>query len=243
MAAIFFSTDQDIREVMRTMLKSPEFWSPKAYRAKFKAPLEFVVSAVRASGDPVTAADSQVQDLDGMGMRPYGMEALAGYSMRAESWQSEGSLLGQINFSTALTQGKLAGVQFDPANLVTLGLLANRELSRTEALSGQVSRGLDQAVEVIEKALLNGDLSVQNQNIIRKQIEDPHLKRQLRSSPIDGLRQVVGFVLASARFSDALVFFNPGYGSLTLPPKHCLRAGWHVHRCGTESKGLVLYLA
>ena len=45
--ATFQSSDGDIREVLRTMLKSPEFWSPKNYRAKLKTPLEYVVSAVQ----------------------------------------------------------------------------------------------------------------------------------------------------------------------------------------------------
>jgi uncharacterized protein (DUF1800 family) len=45
MAQTFLSTDGDIREVLRTMFRSKEFWSTDVYRAKVKAPLEFVVSA------------------------------------------------------------------------------------------------------------------------------------------------------------------------------------------------------
>ena len=50
MAQTFLKKDGDIREVLKTMLRSPEFWSGEAYRAKVKTPLEFVVSAVRATG-------------------------------------------------------------------------------------------------------------------------------------------------------------------------------------------------
>src|SRR5436853_5790310 len=53
MARTFSKTDGDIREVLRTMLKSREFWAPEAYRAKVKTPLEFVVSAVRATAATV----------------------------------------------------------------------------------------------------------------------------------------------------------------------------------------------
>ena len=56
MAQTFLKKDGDIREVLRTMFKSPEFWSPETYRAKVKTPLEFVVSAVRASGAEVDDA-------------------------------------------------------------------------------------------------------------------------------------------------------------------------------------------
>jgi len=54
MAQKFLSTDGDIREVLRTMFKSPEFWSVKAYRAKIKTPFEFVISSLRATGPTST---------------------------------------------------------------------------------------------------------------------------------------------------------------------------------------------
>ena len=45
MAETYQRSDGEIREVLRTMFKSPEFWAPESYRAKVKTPLEFVVSA------------------------------------------------------------------------------------------------------------------------------------------------------------------------------------------------------
>ena len=41
-------TDGDIREVVRTIVTSNEFFSQRAYRSKVKSPFEVVVSAVRA---------------------------------------------------------------------------------------------------------------------------------------------------------------------------------------------------
>src|SRR5213078_3278950 len=40
----------DIRAILRAIFTSPDFWAPQALRAKVKTPLEFVVSAVRATG-------------------------------------------------------------------------------------------------------------------------------------------------------------------------------------------------
>jgi len=45
----FRDTDGDIREVVRTIVTSPEFFAAASYRAKIKTPFEFVVSAVRAA--------------------------------------------------------------------------------------------------------------------------------------------------------------------------------------------------
>jgi len=92
MTQTFLKKDGDIREVLRTMFKSPEFWAPEAYRAKGKnAPLEFVVSAVArqrcGSGRHPRACRHPQQH----GMMPYGMMPPTGYSMKADTW---GELLG-----------------------------------------------------------------------------------------------------------------------------------------------------
>src|SRR5262249_55645760 len=50
MARTFSKSDGDIREVLRTMFNSPEFWAPQNYRVKIKTPFEMTVSAVRAIG-------------------------------------------------------------------------------------------------------------------------------------------------------------------------------------------------
>jgi uncharacterized protein (DUF1800 family) len=200
MAATFQSSDGDIREVMRVMLKSSEFWSARAYRGKLKTPLEFVVSAVRASATNVVAPDALLQNLGAMGMQPYGMAVPTGYSMKAETWESEGALLARINFSTALTQGKLGGLQFDPGNLLTLGILTSSELPRTKAALAGKHTGLDSAMALMEDAILQGELSEKDEEIIRKQMLDPAVQRQMSASPVDTLRLVAGFVLAAPDF-------------------------------------------
>ena len=56
MAKTFEKKKGDIREVLTTLFHSPEFWADSAYRAKVKTPLEFVASAVRATGADVDDA-------------------------------------------------------------------------------------------------------------------------------------------------------------------------------------------
>ena len=48
-AGVFTQTDGDLRQVTEAILTSPEFLSPANYNNKIKSPLEFAVSAVRAS--------------------------------------------------------------------------------------------------------------------------------------------------------------------------------------------------
>jgi uncharacterized protein (DUF1800 family) len=202
MAATFQSSDGDIREVLRTMFHSPEFWSPKAYRSKLKTPFEFVVSAVRASGTTVVAADAMLATLNQMGMPPYGMLVPTGYSVKRQTWETEGDVLARINFATALTQGKLGGLQFDPANLITLGILTSSDSPKTKAALAQKHSGLDFAIALTEDAILQGELSAKNEAIIRQQMQAPDVQRQLAASPGNALRLVSGYVLASPDFQE-----------------------------------------
>src|SRR3984893_10938139 len=95
MAQTFLKKDGNIREVLKTMLDSPEFWAPEAYRAKVKTPLEFVVSAVRASGADVTDAMPIARQLQNIGMPLFGMQPPTGYSMKADAWVNSSALLGR----------------------------------------------------------------------------------------------------------------------------------------------------
>jgi len=109
-AATFLKTDGDIREVVRTIITSPEFLAPASYRAKVKSPLDFVASAVRASGADAVNGLPLVQAMRELGMPPYGCQPPTGYSDRAEAWVNTGALLNRMNFAVALSSGKLRGV-------------------------------------------------------------------------------------------------------------------------------------
>jgi uncharacterized protein (DUF1800 family) len=200
MAAKFEETDGDIREVLRTMIRSPEFWSPKEYGNKMKTPLDFVVSAVRASGANVASPDSLVDNLSGMGMQPYGMAVPTGYSMKSAQWDNEGGLLARMNFSTALTQGNLAGVQFDPATLITLGVLTGLNEPHAKAVLADKPAGMDFAIALAEDAMLPGELQPKDEAVIRKQAEDPQPTSAAMFSMTNRLRFVAGFILASPEF-------------------------------------------
>jgi uncharacterized protein (DUF1800 family) len=117
MAKTFLKKKGDIREVLETLFHSPEFWDDGAYRAKVKTPLEFVASAVRATGAEIEDAQPLVGQLNRMGMPLYGAQPPTGYSMKAETWVSSSALLTRMNFALALTSGKIKGVKVDAAQL------------------------------------------------------------------------------------------------------------------------------
>ncbi|HVJ26979.1 MAG TPA: DUF1800 domain-containing protein [Vicinamibacterales bacterium] len=104
-AARFRDTDGDIREVVRTIVTSPEFFAPSSYRAKVKTPLEFVASAVRASGVDVRNSQPLIQAMAEMGMPPYMCQPPTGYADKADAWVNTGALLSRMNFAVMLSSG------------------------------------------------------------------------------------------------------------------------------------------
>ena len=109
-AARFHATDGDIREVVRTILTSPEFFAADAYRAKVKTPFEFVVSAVRATGTDVATRLPLAQTVRQLGMPLYICQPPTGYADRADAWVNTGALLNRMNFALALVTGRMQGL-------------------------------------------------------------------------------------------------------------------------------------
>jgi len=123
MAQTFLQTDGDLREVMRTMLSSPEFWSQGAYRAKVKTPLELVVGAMRATHADVTSALSLGNQLQKLGEPLYRKIDPNGYSSAGVDWVSSAGLLDRIKFAVALSHNLVPGVQVDTSQALVAGLV------------------------------------------------------------------------------------------------------------------------
>jgi uncharacterized protein (DUF1800 family) len=127
-AARFTETGGDLREVTRTILTSPEFLSPEAYRAKVKTPFEFVVSAIRATGADIEEARPLVQQVQQQGMPLYQCQPPTGYKDTADAWVNTGALVGRMNFALALASNKLRGV-----------VVSQTPQSASDLISGELS--------------------------------------------------------------------------------------------------------
>jgi len=105
-AARFRETDGDLREVVRAVITSPEFFAADARRAKMKTPLEFVTSAARATGRDVTDTRPLLRALQQLGMAPYMCQPPTGYDDVAETWITAGALVTRMNVAQ-----QIAGAQ------------------------------------------------------------------------------------------------------------------------------------
>jgi uncharacterized protein (DUF1800 family) len=171
MAQTFLTKHGDIREVMRTMLASKEFWSEGAYRAKVKTPFDMVVSAVRALDANIDNAFGLANQVGNLGEPLYRKQEPTGYSNMNAEWVSSSALLARMNFALSLAQNKIPGITVDTARF-----------------------GQDGAAEIAQSLLLR-DVSPQT----RATIENALKERQAKTpGPVPAL--VAGLVLGSPDF-------------------------------------------
>jgi len=111
LAARFTATRGDLREVMRTLLASPEFLAPDSFSAKTKTPFEFVASAVRATDLALTDARPLVRSLQELGMPLYQCQPPTGYKDTADAWVNTGALVARMNFAQTITSTSPFGVR------------------------------------------------------------------------------------------------------------------------------------
>jgi uncharacterized protein (DUF1800 family) len=148
--ATFRRTDGDIREVVRTIVTSPEFFAASAYRAKVKSPFELVVSALRALNAQPDGTPRTAQLVSRLGQPIFGHQAPNGYPETGDAWMNTGAILNRINFGLALVSGKVPGVR-----LATWP--ATQQLSNVPR---------EQQVDGVIRALLGGDASSDTRQVL-----------------------------------------------------------------------------
>jgi uncharacterized protein (DUF1800 family) len=139
-AQVFLRTDGDIREVVRSIITSPEFFSQQAFRAKVKSPFEVVVSAMRALNAEPDSTPRTAQMIAYLGQPIFGHQAPNGWPETGESWMNTGAILNRINFGIAAAAGRLPGIN----------------VRRLPALDSVRAASREKQVDVVVANLLNG---------------------------------------------------------------------------------------
>lgn len=172
----FLGTGGDLRETVRAVVTSPEFFDPRYYRAKIKSPFEYVVSAVRAVGASPDDALPIARQLAQMGEPLYLCQPPTGYSDTAAAWVNTGALVSRLNFALQLAANKLPGTWTDVERLIEPESAADAK----------------KAAEALSCALVEGELS-------------PETRRALERSIGEGNRRpaiplIAGLLLGSPEF-------------------------------------------
>ena len=151
MESVYLKSHGDIRQVVRAMIDSPEFWSRAAFDARVKTPFDLVASALRATGADVQNALPLLGWIGRMGEPLYLCVQPNGYSETASTWVSTGNLLDRMNFAIALATNHVSGTQVDLSALLPPDAARNPEeilhAAFADILANQVSSGTRATLE------------------------------------------------------------------------------------------------
>ena len=200
-AETFLKTGGDLREMTRSIVLSPEFFSPAARRVKIKSPFEFAVSAVRAMDGAVWVPDPAVarermallregrsslgrgnRDRGGttlaracalMGQPLFAFAAPTGYPEDSQTWVSTGGLVARLNFALELSAGSVTNAVIDRARLFD-----HTDLNDADAI-----------IDRLNDRLLSGAMTASTRNTLEKQ-----------STPSPDANKLLALTLGSPEF-------------------------------------------
>ncbi len=131
-AKVFRDTRGHLPSVYRAIILDPEFIHTRNYRAKFKSPFEYVVSAMRATDVTIDDPRTTLFMLHRMGQPLYQCADPTGYFDQTEAWLDPGVLVHRWDFALRLVSGRVEGVRMSPLVLESLGPLPSG--ARLEAI-------------------------------------------------------------------------------------------------------------
>jgi uncharacterized protein (DUF1800 family) len=118
-ADTYFSVNHSIKELVRAIFKSPEFFSDRAFFSLVKNPVEFVVSAIRMFSATVTFGTPEKRDaaietsLRNMGMELFKPPNVFGWRLNL-GFVTNDAMLERYNFADLLTTGTPRTAITDP---------------------------------------------------------------------------------------------------------------------------------
>jgi len=202
-------TDGDLREVVRTIVTSSEFYSPAAQRSKIKSPFEYAVSSVRALGGTYETAallnnasqpqravafikppkgggyldlntTSLIGQVGTMGQPLFQYQAPTGYPEDSQKWVSSGALISRLNFALALTSGKLGDI-------------------RLQSPEGAIAADPERAIDRAAAQILHATISPATRATLLKQVRLASDDPASRPQALTGSR-VAALLLGSPEF-------------------------------------------
>ena len=118
LGAVFDSSGHSIREVVRAILLSPEFYEEHTRGAWVRSPVEYAVSQVRML-EGTTDFSAAVNALAGMGQSLFDPSDAKGWSW-GTAWMNTGTVFARASLANGLATNRgQSGTRFDPEKILT----------------------------------------------------------------------------------------------------------------------------
>jgi uncharacterized protein (DUF1800 family) len=189
----FSKTDGDIRETLRCIITSPEFFSRSAYRAKVKTPFEVVASALRAVNAQPDTTPRTAQIVGRLGQPIFGRQTPDGWPDRADAWMNTGAILNRINFGLSLAAGQLPTAR----------------LTAWPAFDSLKSLPRTEQVDAVVKSMLGGQVSAETRQVLMSG-DNPMLTKSAQANDVSGMAVDPNAMMAGGRGGKAAGAVPPG---------------------------------
>jgi uncharacterized protein (DUF1800 family) len=210
-AQTFLKTDGDIRETVRTIVTSTEFFSRAAYHSKVKSPFELVASSLRALGAQPDTTPRSAQVVAFLGEPIFGHQAPNGWPETGEAWMNAGAILNRINFGLALAGGRIPGAsitQWSSAEQLRAAPRAQQvDAVVNDFLGGQASPDTREILLSGENPLAKKFAGSVDSTAVATTMQDEGMGPVRRNAglfarpvQLSGLAQVVGLAIGAPEF-------------------------------------------
>jgi uncharacterized protein (DUF1800 family) len=175
-AQTYLRTDGDIREMLRTIIGSPEFNSAATYRAKVKTPFELMASLLRVMNATPDTTLTSAQLVAVLGQKIFGRVTPDGWPDQGAAWMNTGSALKRMNLGAKVAANQMPHVT----------------VAAWKPAQGLMALTHEQQVDAVVDALLSGDVSVETRRAL--------LAIQSPPGTLQHVGELVAMAIASSDF-------------------------------------------
>lgn len=141
LAAAYTRHEGHITPVLRTLFQHPAFWAEAAVGAKFKTPLHYSLSVLRAGGWQLPGEAGVAvlaQQLAAQGMPLHGCPTPDGYKNLEAAWLNPDAMAKRINYAAQVAAGRMGGARLGGG--LNGGLALKELLAELGPLAGPATR-------------------------------------------------------------------------------------------------------
>jgi len=127
LAKLYLDSKYQIKPLVRAILTHPEFFSERAYLAKIKSPVEYVIGTLKQASPNATNLSALPEELARMGQELFNPPTVFGWDGGME-WINSTTMLARMNYANALSQTR------GSAGIDTSRILSSNRLTSPEQI-------------------------------------------------------------------------------------------------------------
>jgi uncharacterized protein (DUF1800 family) len=192
LAGVLQKTNMDLKQTMRTLFRSKEFYAPEVIRSQIKSPVQWLIQATHQLEAPLPTQSMSLVILRQLGQELFQPPNVKGWD-GGIAWITTNNLLDRYNYAAALVEGNrvpLPGLQGQMRNLLNSvspdGLLEVEPTNVTPLFTPVDLADAQNFLTALQARFLNADLKPQRETVLadflktRSPLEETDIRKAIR---------------------------------------------------------------